>query len=101
MGVFRQEQLLDSLHEVLDDVRTHGFKVVDLKPRNKDGGVFVKFTYQQSGDDALKDIMEDVRNASIKKGGFPTWTGLKQISGDIWPVKGKPWLEVRLIYRYF
>lgn len=94
-GIFRQEHLIDSLHEVLDGVKSHGFKVVDVKPRNKDGGVFIKFTYDpNSGDDALKDILKDVKTAGSKEGGFPTWTGLKQLSGDVWPVKGKPWFEV-------
>lgn len=57
----------------------------------------MRFTYDtKGGEDALNEILKDVRTAGSKKGGFPTWTGLKQISGDVWLVKGRPWLEVRI-----
>ncbi|KAH8108444.1 RNA12 protein-domain-containing protein [Phellopilus nigrolimitatus] len=94
IGLFRQEHLLQSLEDILASVKVHGFQVVSLEPQNKDGGVFVRFKYDASShDDALRDIVKELKAASDENQGLPSWTALKQASGDIWLVQGKPWRE--------
>ena len=97
IGLFREEHLLNSLSTILDDVRTYNFEVQSLEPHHKDGGVFVKFTYTPEGpeDAALDTILRELKESSSKHGGPPTWTGMW--TGNIWPVKGKPWMEVRKV----
>ncbi|KAI5124079.1 hypothetical protein M0805_003906 [Coniferiporia weirii] len=94
IGLFRQEELLQRLQDILSSVESHSFKVISIEPRNKDGGVFVNFSYDtRSGNDAISDIVKEVKAVGDAKGGFPTWTGLRQASGDVWLVQGKPWRE--------
>jgi hypothetical protein len=67
-----------------------------LEPHKKDGGVFVKFKYNaEHPEEALKAIENDLRDIVVKKGGSPSWIGLKR--GTAWLVKGKPWPEVSCI----
>lgn len=99
-GILRQEFLLTSVVAKLSGVKTHGFKVLDVDPQSKDGGVYVKFSYAEPPVDpsitvdstVLEEIQQSVREEASKHGGFPTWTGLT--SGDAWIVKGDAWKEV-------
>jgi hypothetical protein len=92
--VFREESLLGELESRLSVVTTHGFKVLSLQPYQKDGGVFVKFAYNAGDKEcALKDI-EDKLRAEADGHAMPSWAGLDW--GNVWLVKGQPWLEVRL-----
>jgi hypothetical protein len=92
--VFREESLLGELESRLSVVTTHGFKVLSLQPYQKDGGVFVKFAYNAGDKEcALKDI-EDKLRAEADEHAMPSWAGLDW--GNVWLVKGQPWLEVRL-----
>lgn len=54
--------------------------------------MFVKFRFNSEEEQAIEDIVEDLRIASEKKGGLPSWIGIRP--GNIWAVKGKPWREV-------
>lgn len=93
IGVFREESLLGELECRLSVVKTHGFKVLSLQPYQKDGGVFVKFTYNASDkESALRDIEDELR-AEADDHAMPSWAGLDW--GNVWLVKGQPWLEVR------
>lgn len=93
IGMFREESLLGELESRLSVVKIHGFKVLSLQPYQKDGGVFVKFTYSASDrESALKDIEDELR-AEADKHAMPSWAGLDW--GNVWLVKGQPWLEVR------
>ncbi|KIJ60595.1 hypothetical protein HYDPIDRAFT_32020 [Hydnomerulius pinastri MD-312] len=92
IGIFREESLLETLEERLSAVKTHGFKVLSLEPYQKDGGVFVKFTYRASDtQSALTAIENDLREEADKHGGMPSWAGLDW--GNVWLVKGQPWRE--------
>ncbi|KLO14864.1 hypothetical protein SCHPADRAFT_914661 [Schizopora paradoxa] len=94
IGLFREEDLLDKLHDILKAVHKHGFNVSLVEPRGKDGGVFVKFKYTAPSadkDSAVQDIVEDLRREARKHGGVPSWIGVRD--GDFWPVLGKPWRE--------
>ncbi|KAL5532911.1 YME2 [Sanghuangporus sanghuang] len=93
IGIFREDHLLQNLHDILCSVNTHSFRVLSLEPQHKDGGVFVKFAYKERSQDALDDIVKELNTAGATKGGFPTWTGLRQTSGRAWIVRGKPWRE--------
>jgi hypothetical protein len=79
-------------------VRAHGFELRSLEPHPKDGGVFVKFAYDPgaSDADALRTILQELRNHVAKHGGVPSWIGLP--TGNIWHVKGSPWREVGPLY---
>ena len=73
-------------------VKEHGFKVLSLQPYQKDGGVFVKFTYNASDkESALRDIEDELR-AEVDRHAMPSWAGLDW--GNVWLVRGHPWLEV-------
>lgn len=93
IGIFREETLLAELESRLSSVKTHGFRVLSFQPYQKDGGVFVKFAYNASDkESALKDIEGDLR-AEVDEQSTPSWAGLGR--GNVWLVKGQPWLEVR------
>lgn len=70
--------------------------MVSLEPHQKDGGVFVQFTYS-AGDpaSALKSLQKALREEAGKHGGMPSWIGMAK--GDAWLVKGTPWREVMII----
>ncbi|GJE86794.1 exonuclease [Phanerochaete sordida] len=93
VGVFREETLLGRLSALLNSVNAHGLQIKSVEPHHKDGGVFVKFGYDpgDSADEALAQIVADLRDAAAKHGGMPSWIGLPQ--GNVWLVKGKPWRE--------
>ncbi|CCM03851.1 uncharacterized protein FIBRA_06000 [Fibroporia radiculosa] len=92
IGYFRQEELLERVHSLLSDVKTHDFRVVSLDPHDKDGGVFVHFRYRGGEQDsALQAIIESLRGNVLKAGGVPSWAGISR--GDVWLVKGRPWRE--------
>ncbi len=95
VGFFRKEDLLDKLHEILEGAHKHGFKLLSVEPREKDGGVFVTFKYSappSDKDSAMQEIVSDLRQVAKKHGGVPSWVGMKD--GNIWPVLGNPWREV-------
>ena len=91
IGLFREDYLLQSLRSILSTVGTHSFRVLSLEPQHKDGGVFVKFSYEDQSRDALDEIVKDLNSVGETKGGFPTWTGFRQTSGRAWIVRGRPW----------
>ena len=95
VGYAREENLLERLRDLLSHVDTHGFQVQSLEPHNKDGGVFIKFTYKTAGSEStLQEILGSLRESIHSRGGVPSWVGLP--SGDVWLVQGTPWREVRL-----
>ncbi|KZT74225.1 hypothetical protein DAEQUDRAFT_761656 [Daedalea quercina L-15889] len=91
VSYFRKETLLDQLHSLLANVKDDGFKIVAIEPHEKDGGVFVRFSYVTSTEDAQKDILHRLREVTAQHGGVPSW--LSVLRGDMWLVKGKPWRE--------
>lgn len=91
--MFREESLLGELESRLSAVRKHGFKVLSLHPYQKDGGVFVKFTYSTSDKASALDDIEDELRVEADKHAMPSWAGFDW--GNVWLVKGQPWLEVR------
>jgi len=71
------------------------FTLVSLEPQMKEGGLFVRYKYQDSGDDgtAVQTIEEQLRASLSDQGGIPSWANLGR--SEIWAVKGIPWREVR------
>lgn len=98
IGILREENLLERLHERLETVKTHDFHISELQPYQKDGGVFVRFTYTAPHDhqNALETLQTDLQLEAAKHGGLPSWSGLNYC--NIWLVKGEPFLED--MYRY-
>jgi hypothetical protein len=93
IGIFREESLLSALKSRLETVRAHDFDVLSLESHQKDGGVFVRFSYSASDPEgALNTIESKVREEAAKRGGLPSWLGLG--GGNVWVVKGTPWREV-------
>ena len=94
IGYAREETLLERLHTLLSHVNTHGFQVQALEPHVKDGGVFVKFTYNVADSEGtLHEILVSLRENIHSQGGVPSWVGIP--TGNVWLVKGTPWREVR------
>jgi hypothetical protein len=95
VGLLREGYLLDKLRSRLESVHTHGFRVLSLEPRHKDGGVFVRFQYlKDDSNHALDDILTQTRHVFTEYNGFPSWVGGSQ-GGNAWLVQGTPWKEVR------
>ncbi|GBE82399.1 RNA12 protein-domain-containing protein [Sparassis latifolia] len=92
LAVFRQETLVERLQYIFSTVQANGFRVLEVSPYSKDGGVFVKFSYTAvEQEPALDSILKDFREKANKLGGVPSWFGISR--GNIWLVKGKPWRE--------
>jgi len=72
------------------------FTLVSLEPEFKEGGLFVRFRYQDFDDKgtAVKTIEEQLRASLADQGGVPSWANLGR--SDVWAVKGVPWREVRI-----
>ncbi|KAG1842665.1 RNA12 protein-domain-containing protein [Suillus subalutaceus] len=97
IGILREEHLLERLHERLETIKTHDFHIRELQPYQKDGGVFVRFTYTaRDNQNALETLQADLQLEATKHGGLPSWSGLNYC--NIWLVKGEPFLED--MYRY-
>ena len=96
MSYFRKETLLDQLRSLFSNVKDHGFKIVAVEPHEKDGGAFIRFSYDAAAENAEQDIVQRLKDLAAQHGGVPCWYGVSR--GDIWPVKGTPWREVRLIF---
>ncbi|TFY60118.1 hypothetical protein EVJ58_g5342 [Rhodofomes roseus] len=91
VSYFRREPLIDELHSLFANVTDYGFKVVAVEPHEKDGGVFVKFSYDATAEGVQKDLLEKLGELAAKHGGVPSWFGVSR--GDVWLVKGRPWRE--------
>lgn len=77
----------------METVKAHNFNVLSLESHQKDGGVFVRFSYSSSDPEgALNTIESKVREEATKHGGLPSWLGIG--GGNVWLVKGTPWREV-------
>lgn len=59
----------------------------------------MNFKYDGTSQTALDEIIDEFKNVGDARGGFPTWLGINQASGDVWLVKGKPWREVCMLYQ--
>ena len=93
IGYAREETLLERLEELLSKVNVHNFKIESLEPHMKDGGVFVKYSYNAAEEEsAIDEILSNLRKSVHASGGVPSWIGLSY--GQIWRVKGSPWREV-------
>lgn len=70
------------------------FTLVSLEPQLKEGGLFVRYKYQDFDDDgtAVRTIEEQLRTSLADLGGIPSWANLGR--SEIWAVKGNPWREV-------
>lgn len=72
------------------------FTLVSLEPQLKEGGLFVRYKYQDLDDDgtAVQTIEEQLRASLADQGGIPSWANLGR--SEVWAVKGNPWREVRM-----
>ena len=72
------------------------FILVSLEPQLKEGGLFVRYKYQDLDDDgtAVQTIEEQLRASLADQGGIPSWANLGR--SEVWAVKGNPWREVRM-----
>ncbi|KAH7341824.1 RNA12 protein-domain-containing protein [Rhizoctonia solani] len=102
----RKEAIIGRVKTVLEDTDVHGFNVLDIEPRIKDGGVFVHFEYISplgpgtSGDPAVRltelkavaDLQAAIQASAAKQGGIPSWLGFSA-PRKFWLVRGRPWRE--------
>ena len=89
IGLLRQEELVDDLRSHLDKITVHDFQLLHIEPYRKDGGVFVKFSYSPPAEGQC--LQTDLREDAAKHGPLPNWIHIPK--GDIWVVKGSPWME--------
>lgn len=97
IGILRQETLLDVLQTRLEQLSPiYDFKPLELQPRRKDGGVFVRFSYSPPPDGDNWSALQTALGEEIRKHGpLPTWLGVG--SGELWVVRGSPWKEVSFL----
>lgn len=92
IGLLREESLITDLETRLGSIKAHDFTISSLEPYQKDGGVFIQFSYSASDPQtALQTIEAQLKHEADKHGGLPSWLGLT--GGQIWLVKGAPWRE--------
>ena len=94
IGILRQDHLTEAIRSMLSTSGTPNFSLVSLEPQLKEGGLFVRYRYQDFDHDgtAVKVIEEQLRAGLADQGGIPSWANLGR--SDIWVVKGNPWREV-------
>lgn len=96
IGMLRQDHLTEAIRSVLSTANVPNFTLVSLEPQLKEGGLFVRYRYQDSGDDgaAVITIEEQLRTSLADQGGIPSWSNLGR--SEVWAVKGVPWREVQI-----
>ena len=96
IGMLRQDHLTEAIRSVLSTASVPNFTLVSLEPQLKEGGLFVRYRYQDLDDDgtAVKTIEEQLRTTLADRGGIPSWANLAR--SEVWAVKGVPWREVRM-----
>lgn len=97
LGVLDQENLLSGLESRLAKLSpVYDFKPLEYKPNNKDGGVFVRFSYTPPDVEESQHwsvLQSALSEEAEKHGGMPSWIGMW--TGNLWVVRGTPWNEVR------
>ncbi|KAF8599618.1 hypothetical protein BDV93DRAFT_526000 [Ceratobasidium sp. AG-I] len=102
----RKDAIISRVKSVLESADAHGFKVLDVEPRIKDGGAFVHFEYvsplgSTPPDDpttrltelkALAEVQAAIQTAVVERGGIPSWLGFRR-PRRFWLVRGRPWRE--------
>ncbi|CUA76051.1 Mitochondrial escape protein 2 [Rhizoctonia solani] len=102
----RKDTIIERVKTVLESTNVHGFKVLDIEPRIKDGGVFVHFEYisplgSGASEDpavrltelkAMADLQAAIQTSATKQGGIPSWLGFSA-PRKFWLVRGRPWRE--------
>jgi hypothetical protein len=87
-----EEALLAALETRLSRVKARNFRVLSVESHIKDGGVFVKFSYDaENGPASLQDVQKELDE--LNKERLPSWPGSRGL-GKIWMVQGTPWIEV-------
>jgi hypothetical protein len=78
-------------------VDLHNFELLSVEPEVKDGGVFARFRYLDTGSSAniMDDLQTQLKKHVERRGGVPSWAGFRR--GDVWIVKGHPWREVHTV----
>ncbi|KAH7107757.1 exonuclease [Auriculariales sp. MPI-PUGE-AT-0066] len=99
LAIAQQDNLLQNLHSILNSVSTNAFSTVKLVPSPKYGGVFIQFECDDASEQGLADIRSAITDEASKNGGLHTWISFLSVhNGEVWPVRGEPWLED--LYRY-
>lgn len=92
--MLRQDHLTEAIRSMLSTVDVPNFTLVSLEPQLKEGGLFVRYRYQDFDDaeTAAKTIEEQLRATLADQGGIPSWASLGR--SEVWAVRGVPWREV-------
>jgi hypothetical protein len=97
IGRLREDHLTEAIRSKLSTPGVPNFSLISLEPQFKEGGLFVRYRYQDFDDDgtAADVIEEQLRTSLAEQGGIPTWANLDR--SEVWAVKGNPWREVRTV----
>lgn len=97
IGLIRQDHLIETVRSMLSTSGVPNFSLVSLEPQSKEGGLFVRYRYQDFDGDgtAVKMIEEQLRTSLADQGGIPSWANLDR--SEVWAVKGIPWREVSML----
>lgn len=92
--MLREDHLTEAIRSKLSTSRVPNFSLVSLEPQLKEGGLFVRYRYQDFDDEgtAANAIEEQLRASLANRGGIPSWANLDR--SEVWAVKGIPWREV-------
>lgn len=94
IGMLREDHLTEAIRTKLSTSCVSNFSLVSLEPQLKEGGLFVRYRYQDFDDESTTAnvIEEQLRTSLAARGGIPSWANLDR--SEVWTVKGIPWREV-------
>ncbi|GAA5900008.1 Yme2p [Sporobolomyces salmoneus] len=99
---FQRPELLASLSKQLEplDKRYEGVKVEEIKTREKDGGAFVRISWDEQranenelGEEKIRSLVEDEAQHALEKAAFKPWFNVLNQTPKAFLVKGRPWME--------
>lgn len=99
---FQRPQLVSSLSRQLSplDKRYEGVKVEEIKTREKDGGAFVRISWDriraqenELSEEKVRKLVEEEAVHALEKADFKPWFNVLGQTPKVFLVRGRPWME--------
>ncbi|CEQ40813.1 SPOSA6832_02487, partial [Sporobolomyces salmonicolor] len=97
----QEEQLLEKVRELVPQDGEWGVRVEEVLPRAKDGGAFVRFSFEpkkasERAEEAEEEIVKTIEKeaiAALAARNFKPWFNILGRPSQAFLVKGRPWME--------